>query len=554
MAAVRPSDDLVARVVAWHNRNPLARRIAPAQVVSVGLVSFPFWVAGADAAPRASPAATPADRKAGETEAGTAPRDESGTAGAGGESTETAGAPAADSPAAPDAAAAAVDAAETPAAGSRLRDRARARAALDGPAAARSRPALHAPPGAGRKSWRAAFEENLLDPHTPREVARFALRHGSSRRPGSADTPVRDLEPRVPGARGAAVARLWVYTAAIDLGAQRVRVLVSPLDTRRVLGPRIVGRGRVGALAGTLVAGLAAGAAVWMPGIGAGRAPAGPGPVAATSPSPAAPVAAAASDSASTVTAVAANATPAPAPSQAELPARTPTPPPAAIATTTRNPTPALAPAASAPTLLAPPPVAVAQVTAADLAPAPPPAAEPDRARGPRSDLFLRDLAPALSDDVRRVAREASEAARNERAARVAAAGPAPSAPATPAAARPTPSAPNAPPASGAPARAAPQPAPTAAPRAAAAPATATATAWAVSTRNLRTRFESEQMLAALRDVAYRNGHGSELKLEVLPTGDDWRAVGWPFATRADAERLRAALAARGLKAEVVQF
>jgi hypothetical protein len=82
----------------------------------------------------------------------------------------------------------------------------------------------------------------------------------------------------------------------------------------------------------------------------------------------------------------------------------------------------------------------------------------------------------------------------------------------------------------------------------------APATAWAVSTRSLRTRFESEQMLAALRDVAYRSGHGSELKLEVMAAGDDWRAVGWPFATRADAERLRAALAARGLKAEVVQF
>lgn len=86
-----------------------------------------------------------------------------------------------------------------------------------------------------------------------------------------------------------------------------------------------------------------------------------------------------------------------------------------------------------------------------------------------------------------------------------------------------------------------------------AAPA-APATAWAVSTRTLRTRFESEQMLAALRDVAYRNGHGNEVKFEVMPTGDDWRAVGWPFGNRADAERLRAALAARGVKTEVVQF
>ncbi|MCW5635283.1 MAG: hypothetical protein KIT17_18245 [Rubrivivax sp.] len=98
-------------------------------------------------------------------------------------------------------------------------------------------------------------------------------------------------------------------------------------------------------------------------------------------------------------------------------------------------------------------------------------------------------------------------------------------------------------------------PAPGAArPAAAAPPAAPPATAWAVSTRPLRTRFESEQMLAALRDVAYRSGYGNELRLEVMPAGDDWRAIGWPLATRAEAERLRATLVERGLKAEVVQF
>ena len=31
-------DELVARVVAWHNRHPLARRITAAQVQGVGVV------------------------------------------------------------------------------------------------------------------------------------------------------------------------------------------------------------------------------------------------------------------------------------------------------------------------------------------------------------------------------------------------------------------------------------------------------------------------------------------------------------------------------------
>jgi hypothetical protein len=154
---------------------------------------------------------------------------------------------------------------------------------------------------------------------------------------------------------------------------------------------------------------------------------------------------------------------------------------------------------------------------------------------------------PFIGEEARRVAREASEAARAERARLLAERGPAGASPA----------------ASGGPGAATNTAAVRAAAPAAAGAATATAqataaappaTAWAVSTRTLRTRFESEQMLAALRDVAYKNGHGRELKLEVLPAGEDWRAVGWPFTSRVEAERLRAALAERGLKAEVVQF
>ena len=48
MADERANDDLAARVVAWHNRHPLARRITAAQVVSLGWVSFPFFAPGAE--------------------------------------------------------------------------------------------------------------------------------------------------------------------------------------------------------------------------------------------------------------------------------------------------------------------------------------------------------------------------------------------------------------------------------------------------------------------------------------------------------------------------
>ncbi|MCB1998204.1 MAG: hypothetical protein KDG57_20430 [Rhodoferax sp.] len=50
--------DLAARVVAWHNRHPLARRIAPAQVMAIGVVSLPFALR--EPAPDGAAAATPA--------------------------------------------------------------------------------------------------------------------------------------------------------------------------------------------------------------------------------------------------------------------------------------------------------------------------------------------------------------------------------------------------------------------------------------------------------------------------------------------------------------
>ena len=60
MHTLRPAD-LAARVVAWHHRHPLARRIAPAQVVGIGVVSLPFALreAAPDGAAAAAPPLTP---------------------------------------------------------------------------------------------------------------------------------------------------------------------------------------------------------------------------------------------------------------------------------------------------------------------------------------------------------------------------------------------------------------------------------------------------------------------------------------------------------------
>jgi len=93
-----------------------------------------------------------------------------------------------------------------------------------------------------------------------------------------------------------------------------------------------------------------------------------------------------------------------------------------------------------------------------------------------------------------------------------------------------------------------------AAPAAGAADAAAQAPMWALSTPSLRTRFESEQMLVALRDVAGADGRAGARHFDVLPVGDDWRAVAWPYAERSDAERVRLALHERGVRVEVVRF
>ena len=51
-----------------------------------------------------------------------------------------------------------------------------------------------------------------------------------------------------------------------------------------------------------------------------------------------------------------------------------------------------------------------------------------------------------------------------------------------------------------------------------------------------------------------RKAGSSDVRTDILPQGDDWRVVGWPFAGRKEAEKARAQMVARGMRVQVVDF
>lgn len=77
--------------------------------------------------------------------------------------------------------------------------------------------------------------------------------------------------------------------------------------------------------------------------------------------------------------------------------------------------------------------------------------------------------------------------------------------------------------------------------------------AFAVSTRLLRTRTESEQLAEAMRALLAGSGPPG-LQVQALRSGDDWRVVVWPYNEHAQAEQARALLASRGMKVAVIDF
>ena len=184
---------VAARLVAWHNRHPLARRITAAQVHAVGYVALPFVAinVGIDAGKGRAAAA------------------------------------AAESPPA---------AAGAFAEGGSLRERALARAR-------KQEAAVPPAPDGVRTSvpqgpLQPDFSENFIDPLTLRQVARFAAKAGQPLACAPGDGPLRLV--RADGAHpGRAVVPLYLLTAAIEAGTSKSRVLLGGGAQAAVLGRRI---------------------------------------------------------------------------------------------------------------------------------------------------------------------------------------------------------------------------------------------------------------------------------------------------------------------------
>jgi hypothetical protein len=105
-------------------------------------------------------------------------------------------------------------------------------------------------------------------------------------------------------------------------------------------------------------------------------------------------------------------------------------------------------------------------------------------------------------------------------------------------------------------ASAAPGTTPNASPSAAtaAAPAAAaSAPVFALATRALRTRAESQQIAEALTALLVVPGSTVQ-RVDVLPAGDDFRVVAWPYAGRTEAQQAQARLLARGHRLQVISF
>jgi len=379
-----------------------------------------------------------------------------------------------------------------------------------------------------------AFSRDFIWPLTPRQVARWAQRHGETQALAPADWPRRavDSDPaRLAGLRQQGLThsvQLHLLTAAIGVGDRRIRVLMDAHGA--IIGPRAYSRPRQASAAVLMAAVvLSAGWGLRPAAVGSG----GDAAVLAASAAEAAASAASATALAAAHAPAAASAAVASASSAgpdnwlAAAPATAESPHSAAAASTATAATPAApAPAQTQPAAepTAQPANATrtanaTQTAQAGIAPGAQPAAEPAPRAAPADPAApLGRIRPALSDEQKQAARQ--------QAAQLRAA--APPAPLTAAAATPTP-----------------------APDAAPAPP---APVYAVVTRPNPLREAAARSLALMRATSPRLPPPGPSHGELMQNQGQWRAAWWPFASLADAERARVMLAGRGLKAEVVEF
>ncbi len=189
--------DLIDRIVAWHNRNALTRRITPAQVSGIGVVALPF-AAAPPAAGDESPSAAAGPLVGGHI-------------------------------------------------GTALVEIKRRLHGLCGQFRIGRKPAADA-----------LFDEDFIAPLQPRLVAKFARRHGELQRPGSADWPQRDIPPAAAEASTARCTR-YLRTAAIEVGSTRLRILVGHGAKPAIVGPRLWSRRRLSGLLALLCTTVVAG-------------------------------------------------------------------------------------------------------------------------------------------------------------------------------------------------------------------------------------------------------------------------------------------------------
>ena len=448
---------VVARLVAWHNRHPLARRITAAQVNSVGYVALPFTAQGL------VPLASPTPHALPPAEAVTEAQPEKRATVAAGVDADTgadAGADAGEIVITVRAGSQTLEVELPAAAATTLRTRAAAHHAT--PVSSPTRPAssVNATAAAGTPRT-LVCSEDFMAPLPLRRVLRWVHLHGLALLHDPLDTPVRHVSidaALVPA--GAGVGWLWVATAAIELGGQRSRLLLGGGDEPAVLGRRLWSRQRL-LCAGLAPSVLVAAAVGWL-------LPASP------------PV--------------------------------LPLPSPRAVAESAPLAVPAMASLASAAS--APGPGVIASASAAHFD------------HEPRGGLVDRPRLPGLLDDTAKA--QALNAVAALRATR-------PGGPPAPSAAITA---------------AAPVPTPLALP---AVQAASTAVLFGLSTRSLRNSAEAEQLQNAFQYWLGR-ADGQSLRVEMLPSGDDWRVVVWPYERRADAEQARALLQSRGMRVEVVDF
>ena len=546
------SDQVVAHVVAWHNRHPLAQRITADQVHSVGVVSLPFAVRGArhtaaaepaapvallDAAPvdvappapvpEAPPpvdpspeaAADPAPESAAATDA---PADaaieavvefEPDPAGDAAAAAAPDTAPAPPLPAAPSILDRALDTPPAPPSGLTVSPPDAAEPFVTGlpqrPAELPPRPRPWDPRSwwarmRGQAPFHALFSEDFIAPLRPRQVRDWAARHGVGRRPLEPQAPQRLVVLDAARRRAnddAPEVDLHLITAAIGVGDSRHRLLLAPDGS--VLGRRQLNRPRMAAAAASALAllGGLGGGWMWHGGLRGAEtlahhsAPAGSAASAAASAAAHAPagpassaVAEAASQPASTAVAHAHEAAPRHAPEAAPAHAPASAPSPAPAAAHASAPA---APHAVADAASAP--EAAIAAAAPDVVASAPRSVNPRRGR-----IDLPPLVPKLAATERHDLRTNSRELRGQPAA-----GP-------------------------------------------------DIKAWALVTGPLADRRQSERVAAQLHAIALLQP--VPMRAELMPAGNGWRAVFWPFPTAQDAEKVRLALADKGLRTEVLEF